>query len=216
MSFLSALQSRKTKLKPTTTTVTYPDGSQRTIKCTSDAGVQELGSTVMRQYGFVVDTKPDTVPACILDEFLYLGSQDAVIDANIEQYTLTDILSIGIEAPPFDQNPNRFVNVHFLPCLDLPDTKLDHFVDKAIDIINVVRNEQPNGRVLVHCNAGVSRSATVCIAYLIKEEGMSFEEALGHVKSKRECIRPNDGFMKQLKVLAMAAGAQDKEAGVKS
>ena len=55
--------------------------------------------------------------------------------------------------------------------------------------------------VLVHCNAGVSRSATVVIAFLMKEKNFSFQEAFHHVKKRRPCIRPNEGFVKQLQLL---------------
>jgi protein-tyrosine phosphatase len=57
---------------------------------------------------------------------------------------------------------------------------------------------QSGGRVFVHCFAGVSRSATIVIAYLMKEHGLSFNSAIKFVKSKRPQINPNDGFRKQL------------------
>ena len=41
-------------------------------------------------------------------------------------------------------------------------------------------------------------TTTKVIAYVMKEEGMSLKEALSLVKSKRSCIQPNPGFMKQL------------------
>lgn len=201
MSFLLELQSKKAKLKPTTTTETYSDGSQRRIKCSLDGSIVDLGPSTSRQYGFVVDTMPDAIPACILSNFLYLGSQDAVTDTNIDEYKFTDILSIGIDTPPFEQNTDQPVQLHFVPCLDLPDTKLEDFIDVTMALIDSVRVSNPNGRILVHCNAGVSRSSTVCIAYLMKVERMGFQQAYDHVKSRRECIRPNDGFLKQLKEL---------------
>lgn len=55
-----------------------------------------------------------------------------------------------------------------------------------------------NGRVLVHCVAGVSRSATLCLAYFIKYGGMSLREAFAYVVKRRPCIRPNNTFFKQL------------------
>jgi len=80
--------------------------------------------------------------------------------------------------------------------MDLPNTDIvSHFdecfafIDNAIDA---------GGRVLVHCMAGVSRSASIVIGYLMKVKDMDFETAFNHVKAKRPSIRPNDGFMRQL------------------
>lgn len=197
MSFLTELMSKRNKLKPTTTTITYPDGTRK--KYNSLQGIEETDCSASRCYGFVIDTKPDPIPACILPDFLYLGSQDAVTDTNIDTFGFTDIISVGIETPAIDANPSRQIAKHFIPCLDLPETKLIDFVNQAISILSILRNERPKRSALVHCNAGVSRSATVCIAYLIKIEGMTFTMAYELVKAKRECIRPNDGFLKQLK-----------------
>jgi len=41
------------------------------------------------------------------------------------------------------------------------------------------------GKVLIHCYAGVSRSAAICVAYLMKEHNMNMFYALSLVKSKR-------------------------------
>ncbi len=55
--------------------------------------------------------------------------------------------------------------------------------------------------MLVHCNAGLSRAPSVVIAYLRKEEGLSWEEAWEKVKEARPGMKPNVGFVKQLKAL---------------
>jgi hypothetical protein len=54
------------------------------------------------------------------------------------------------------------------------------------------------GRVLVHCHAGVSRSATVCMAYVMKTLNYDLRSAYDFVKSKRSCVSPNLHFMGQL------------------
>lgn len=56
------------------------------------------------------------------------------------------------------------------------------------------------GNVLVHCIAGISRSSSGLIAYMIKYLGFSFEDALRHCQSRRSIINPNEGFVEQLKI----------------
>ena len=51
-----------------------------------------------------------------------------------------------------------------------------------------------DGATLVVCTAGVSRSATICISWLMWRHGKSLAEAFAMVKQARPLIRPNDGF----------------------
>jgi len=53
--------------------------------------------------------------------------------------------------------------------------------------------------VLVHCDKGVSRSATAMVAYLMRTHGWSADMALAHVQEKRR-IKPNENFKEQLQV----------------
>ena len=53
--------------------------------------------------------------------------------------------------------------------------------------------------VLIHCRKGISRSPALCVAALMKR-GMTFEEALMLVKSKRPQVAINPGFLQQLKM----------------
>ncbi|KZT67139.1 phosphatases II [Daedalea quercina L-15889] len=56
------------------------------------------------------------------------------------------------------------------------------------------------GQVMVHCVWGMSRSASVAIAFLMATRRMSLDDAFRHVVSRRKFVRPNSGFMYQLKV----------------
>jgi hypothetical protein len=72
------------------------------------------------------------------------------------------------------------------------DTEHEH------DASSVHTSITKKANVLVHCNHGVSRSAALVIAYLIKTHGYTLKQAFFHVQSKREVALPNTGFMKQL------------------
>lgn len=54
------------------------------------------------------------------------------------------------------------------------------------------------GKILVHCEAGISRSPTICMAYLMKTKKLCLEEAFDYIKQRRSLISPNFGFMGQL------------------
>lgn len=58
------------------------------------------------------------------------------------------------------------------------------------------------GRVLVHCREGVSRSATIVIAYLMWRYSLSFEAAHERIRQNRPICNPNTGFTCQLLQLA--------------
>lgn len=66
----------------------------------------------------------------------------------------------------------------------------------VISLVDQVKSQ--NGKVLVHCQAGVSRSATICIAYLMATRRLRMEEAYKYVKSRRRIVSPNFNFMGQL------------------
>ena len=78
------------------------------------------------------------------------------------------------------------------------------------DTYRVIRRAHAQGHaVLVHCKRGISRSSSTVVAYLMKARQMGVDEALEHVKSRRQCVTPNAGFLRQLHTYAgiLAASA---------
>lgn len=61
---------------------------------------------------------------------------------------------------------------------------------------------QGNKRVLVHCQAGVSRSASLIAAYLIRRFEVTTDEAINFLRSRRACIEPK--FVEQLRTYERA------------
>lgn len=132
---------------------------------------------------------------CRITDHLYLSNARAANDAS--QLTGNDITCVinamekarGSALPP----GVRYIHV---PVSDEPATRLcDHF-DEVADEIQAVAER--SGRTLLYCNAGVSRSAALCMAYLMKHGGMTLLEAHGRVKARRPMARPNGGFWGQL------------------
>ena len=73
--------------------------------------------------------------------------------------------------------------------------------------------------ILIHSYfsfAGVSRSSSCVIAYLMKEKGMSLYEALNFTKSKRFIVEPNFGFMRQLQEYEKSLNKQKEEEKIMS
>ncbi len=66
----------------------------------------------------------------------------------------------------------------------------------AVDMIERCRVQRR--KVLVYCQRGISRSATIVLAYLIWQRNLSYEEALAFVKRRRPSVNPNVGFCLQL------------------
>lgn len=91
-----------------------------------------------------------------------------------------------------------YEDIHYVqvPVADTPTSRLCDFFDPIADHIHSVEMKQ--GRTLLHCAAGVSRSAALCLAYLMKYHAMSLLDAHTWTKSCRPIIRPNNGFWEQL------------------
>nr|AAK35055.1 map kinase phosphatase-M B2 isoform [Mus musculus] len=73
--------------------------------------------------------------------------------------------------------PDFIPESHFLrvPVNDSFCEKILPWLDKSVDFIE--KAKASNGCVLIHCLAGISRSATIAIAYIMKRMDMSLDEA---------------------------------------
>jgi protein-tyrosine phosphatase len=91
----------------------------------------------------------------------------------------------------------RIINYKHIYINDDPYQDIMTCLDTCTNFID--SNVKSGYNILVHCEQGISRSPAIVIAYLIKFEGLKTIEAYDFVKSFREIISPNWGFMVQLK-----------------
>lgn len=191
MSFLEELKRKKSSLKASETCYTNTSG-EKFLMTKNAAGGFEVKKLNEISAGFVVDEKADLQVAEV-SSYLYLSSQDPVWDFSLlKSLGITHVLSVGVEIlQKFDDFTYKYVEL-----LDLPESTLSKIFDGCFSFIDEAREK--NGKVLVHCNAGYSRSPSVVIGYLMKKNKMTLDEALNKVREKRN-VKPNEGFMKQLK-----------------
>jgi protein-tyrosine phosphatase len=139
-------------------------------------------------------------PSQIIPDFLYLSSCHASKPEILTRYGIQDVIRIGWGFEKVEQ-----VTYYDFPIQDSPKEDILTYLDEITLVIEMLRNK--GKRVLVHCHAGVSRSSTVVLAYLIKYGGMPLYHAWNLVYKQRPIIRPNIGFSKALQVF------EEKERG---
>lgn len=79
---------------------------------------------------------------------------------------------------------------------DTPDQNLSQYFSVCNDFIHAARIR--DGNVLIHCLAGMSRSVTVAVAYIMSVTPLTWKEALKVVRTGRAVANPNLGFQNQL------------------
>ncbi|XP_059360635.1 uncharacterized protein LOC132098591 [Carassius carassius] len=90
----------------------------------------------------------------------------------------------------------RSINYYDVPAEDKCSFNISEYFFPAAQFIHQALSN-PENKVLVHCKKGLSRSATLVLAYLMIYHDMMVEDAIDHVMEARH-IRPNIGFLKQL------------------
>ncbi|KAL4640010.1 dual specificity protein phosphatase 13 [Arapaima gigas] len=88
------------------------------------------------------------------------------------------------------------VDYHGVPANDLPTFDMSPYFYSAADYIHKAL-DTPGAKIFVHCAVGVSRSASLVLAYLMIYHHFSLIDAIKRVKENR-WIFPNRGFLKQL------------------
>lgn len=137
---------------------------------------------------------------------LYLGNHHNAQDPEfLESANITAILDVA----GFDRKYSKKISYKSVPAFDYEGFDMSVFFEECFEFIHEYRVQGRN--VFVHCQAGMSRSPTIVIGYLLKNEGMDYETAFEFVKKRRARIGPNKGFRTQLKNYYEALKNKKKE-----
>lgn len=113
----------------------------------------------------------------------------------LKQFHITHILNSTPDLPLYWENQYKYKRIDVL---DLPSQNIRQYFDQATDFIEqALKNKENN--VLIHCSAGISRSPTLVLAYMIKKHRLTFEEAFEKMRKLRPIVDPNVSFILQLR-----------------
>lgn len=129
---------------------------------------------------------------------LYIsGARAARNEAIRHECKIYAILTIGAENSINNFSARNARNRYMCVGLkDMPMIQINRHFPRMLDFISQALQ---HGNVLVHCTMGVSRSATVVIAFIMRECRVRMAEAYKCLEDVRPYINPNPGFMLQLR-----------------
>jgi protein-tyrosine phosphatase len=130
----------------------------------------------------------------------------------IKKYNIKAVITVETSSKPVDiLNYYKNNNIDFMHIYlyDAPNAPIHNFFDESYNFIKKHISKHEN--VLVHCFAGISRSSTIILNYIIKDlyrndyDRIRYENpnsvllyVLNYAMSKRNIINPNNGFVNQL------------------
>ncbi len=133
-----------------------------------------------------------------LGDFMAIGSEEnarnnAILNAN----KITHILNVTTtETLESVKNGRKILQI---PIYDSISQDILQYFPKAIKFIHTAR-ATPNAKLLIHCQAGISRSVSFAIGYVMWAERKSMEDSFNLIHKHRPCASPNLNFMGQLMI----------------
>jgi predicted protein tyrosine phosphatase len=135
-----------------------------------------------------------------VDSNIFIGGYLAAADPNVvKQIGVTRIVKMFADTDDYPGGRHRHPGVKYLviPARDTPEYDIRAGAEAAIRFIQ--DGLAADELILVHCHAGISRSATVVLFHLMINRKMPLDLALSRLKLVRSFVNPNPGFMDHLR-----------------
>jgi len=143
----------------------------------------------------VVEAGIDTATVTEILPYLYLGNECDAADAELlQRHQITHVLNVTSNIP--FRCEHLILTNKRLSASDSAIQDIRQYFSEALSFIDDA--QKSGGKILVHCQAGVSRSPTIVIAYLMHQRGMTLMDAFHYVRARRSIVAPNLSFMGQL------------------
>uniref|UniRef100_A0A8C1PTN6 Dual specificity protein phosphatase n=1 Tax=Cyprinus carpio TaxID=7962 RepID=A0A8C1PTN6_CYPCA len=167
-------------------------GSAAPVVDFTSPGVAVMEAERLLVSGRAVNTNADEVwPS------LYIGNMDIAENcAEIRRRRFTHVLNCAHSSRRGGEIYDGMgITYMGIDAHDSPTYDMSANFNKAAEFIHTALKR--GGKILVHCHVGVSRSATIVLAYLMLKQNMTLVEAIQKVKEGRG-VFPNRGFLRQL------------------
>ena len=146
----------------------------------------------MKAFGLQDKIYKTPTPINHICDNVYLGDFRAADDLPLlKEKNITAIVNCAYNLPSKFKKDIIYLN------LKLADEKNVEIIPALENAYNFIK-EDPNRQILVHCVHGSSRSGSTVIFYLMKDKKWDYETCFNYVKERRDIIKPNEGFKKQL------------------
>lgn len=139
-------------------------------------------------------------PSIIIDTNfkLFIGNADNARNVKVlKNLGITHVVNVTKNIGNYSQDI-EYLNV---PVDDDESENIIQYMQISNEFINNAISQ--NGRILVHCNKGCSRSVTIVIGFLCTMFHLSVSDSLYFIRRCRKNARPNNGFLRQLEDLFM-------------
>lgn len=140
----------------------------------------------------------ETVPQRVTADGIFLGSGASARNfAVLRKLGITHILNASFAVAAHSTDPDSFTYLN----MNLKDTP-DEAIDRAFPLAHAFINDAlaAGGSILIHCQAGVSRSVTLLCSYLMKRDGLSAATALSTIRAVRPHVEPLSHFISRLQI----------------
>ena len=133
---------------------------------------------------------------------LFIGNKRIAKDIDkLKEHGITHVINCAVELEHYvEEYDNKSITWLWLPMYDCSFTgNVADYIEESIKFIDETLNNNNDNKILIHCAAGISRSSSITIAYLMYKHNLRYERAFSRVVSKRSCCKPNSRFVEQLK-----------------
>lgn len=134
----------------------------------------------------------------IIEGKLFLGSiEDALNEKWLQQNSIKLIVTVMNEPIEYIDKVKKIAICHSIEhhIISISDMSFENILENIYDICDIINRYD---KVFIHCMYGISRSATISIAYIMLTYHLYLNDATKLVLKNRNFIFPNDGFIKQL------------------